>query len=215
MLRFSLFGFPISVHWMFWLVVAMLRGGGSASSPEDFQALLLWVAAAFVSILIHELGHAFLQRHFGGRPQILLYAFGGLAMADRGFNRGQDIMVSLAGPAVQILCGLAMKQLLNHSTGDAWQVKVFLLSFYQVSIFWGLFNLVPIFPLDGGHVLRSWLGPRREKIAYLVGVACAAAFGLYMLLVWKSLWNTLLFAMLAWQNFQRYQGETPPAFMRP
>ncbi len=215
MLRFSLFGFPISVQWMFWVVTAMMGGGMKASGPQEFLALLLWVAAAFVSVLIHELGHAFLQRSFGARAQILLYAFGGLAIPDRAFPRGQDILVSLAGPVVQILCGLAVKQLLNYSTGDAWQVTTFLLSFYQVSVFWGIFNLVPIFPLDGGHVLRSLLGPGREKIAYLVGVACAAALGIYMLLVWQSIWNTVLFAMLAWQNFQRFQGETPPSFMRP
>lgn len=215
MLRFSLFGFPVSVHWMFWLMVAMLGGGMSADTPREFQALILWVLAAFISIIIHELGHAFLQRRYGARAEIHLYAFGGLAIANRNFTRTQDILISLAGPVVQILCGVLIGQLLRHSSGDAWPVTVFLASFYTVSIFWGLFNLVPIFPLDGGHVLRSLLGPRNEKLAYLVGVICAAGFAVYMLLVWKSMWNTILFAMLAWQNFQRFQGEAPPPLMRP
>lgn len=215
MLRFSLFGFPVTVHWMFWVALAILGGGLRANGPQAFQFLLLWVLAGFVSILIHELGHTFMQRRFGARAQIMLYAFGGLAIPDRSFTRKQDIIVSLAGPVVQIVIGLAVGELVRHSTGDAWQILAFLHSFYTVSIFWGLLNLVPIFPLDGGHVLLNTLGPRNEKLSYLIGVACAAALALYMLLVWKSIWNTVFFGALAWQNFQRSQGQTPPPFMRP
>src|SRR3954453_21612656 len=60
MLRFSIFGFPVTVHWMFWVVIAILGGGlDSGNGPKQFQALLLWMVAAFISILIHELGHTF------------------------------------------------------------------------------------------------------------------------------------------------------------
>lgn len=232
MLRFTLFGFSVSVHWMFWLMTAMLGGGMSAKSSADYQALLLWVLAAFLSILIHELGHAFMQRRYGARAEIHLYAFGGLAIANRGFSRTQDILVSLAGPGVQIVLGLVFWQILNswNETGLSFDdlrgiahfgigrvpaFAVFCASMAVVSIFWGLFNLVPIFPLDGGHVLRSLLVPRNEKTAYLVGVICAAGLAVYMYFSWESIWNTVLFGMLAWQNFQRFQGEKPPPFMRP
>ena len=232
MLRFKLFGFPISIHWMFWVMTALLGGGLSASSPAEWQALLMWMVAAFLSILIHELGHTFLQRHFGARAQILLYAMGGLAIPDRGFNRGQHIIVSLAGPAVQIAVGFLAWAGLNAYVGNplSWDAIrfashglmgsvplpiVFGASFVLVSIFWGLFNLVPIMPLDGGHILLRILGPGREKTVWMIGLVCASAFALYMLLVWKSLWNTALFAMLAYENFQRMQGQKPPPFMHP
>lgn len=215
MLRFSLFGFPVTVHWMFWVMAAVLGGGLSVSSPRGYQVLALWVAAAFVSILIHELGHTFMQRRFGARAQIVLYAFGGLAIPDRGFARSQDIIVSLAGPVVQIVIGLLMRQIIPLSVGAPWPVLVLLISFCEVSIFWGLLNLVPIFPLDGGHVVRGMLGPGREKTAYLIGVVCAAGLALYMLLVWESIWNAVLFGMLAWQNFQLMQGDRPASFLRP
>ena len=153
MLRFSLLGFPISVHWMFWLNTALLGGGLSAESPREMQALVLWVLAAFVSIIIHELGHALLMRHYGARAEIHLYAFGGLAIPDRGFDRVKSILVSLAGPGAQILAGIPAWWLFHHSTGDAWQVLVFLSSFTQVSFAWALLNLAPVYPLDGGHVM--------------------------------------------------------------
>jgi hypothetical protein len=56
MLRFTLFGFPVLIHWMFWLNAALMGGALSASSPEQLRGLLGWMAAVFLSILIHELG---------------------------------------------------------------------------------------------------------------------------------------------------------------
>lgn len=216
MLRFSLFGFPITVHWMFWLVMAMLGGGFSAESGRDYLHLLIWVVAAFVSIIIHELGHAFLQRAFGARAHIHLYAMGGLAIPDRAPSRGQGILISLAGPAVQFALGWAALQLLRHSTGDSWYVTTFLWSFQRVSIFWALVNLLPIFPLDGGHILKGILGPRLEKVTYIIAIACCVALGAWVLLQPRpSLWNAMICAMFAWSNFQLLQGSRPPEGFRP
>jgi Zn-dependent protease len=243
MLRFTLFGFPVTIHWMFWVMTAVLGGALDAKSPREWQGLLLWIVAAFLSILIHELGHTFTQRRFGARAQILLYAFGGLAIPDRGFTRKQHIVVSLAGPAVQLLLGFVVWEALNAWNGSAMQwgdlgvlshygvvipsgefeagvhgapfPAIFAASLVYVSVFWSIFNLVPIMPMDGGHVLLRFLGPQKEKTVWLVGLVCAAGLALYMLIVWQSIWNTVLFGMLAWQNFQRMQGRTPPPFMRP
>lgn len=216
MLRFTLFGFPVTVHWMFWLVVAMLGGGFQADSAREFQVLLLWVLAAFISILIHELGHTFLQRRFGARPQIMLYAMGGLAIPDRGFTRVQHILISLAGPLLQIAVGVIAWQLLKHSTGDDWYITAFLWSFQTVSIFWGLLNLLPMYPLDGGQVLKGILGPRLEKTAYLVGMGCAIGLGIYVLTRPNpSIWNAMLCAIFAWDNFQRFSGQRPPSALEP
>jgi stage IV sporulation protein FB len=232
MLRFSLFGFPISVQWMFWVVVAILGGALDAETPQRWQALLFWVAAAFISILIHELGHTFMQRRYGARAQIVLYAFGGLAIPDRGFTRGQHIVVSLAGPLVQILCGVLVWEALNawsgtripfnaiavlsfHGIGEVPAVVVGAASFVLVSVFWGILNLIPVYPLDGGHVLLRFLGPTREKITYLVGMICAGGLALYSLAVQRSIWNTIICGMLAWDNFKLFRGERPPSILRP
>ncbi len=219
MLRFTLFGFPVAIHWMFWVTIALVSGRLEANTPEQMQRLVLWVAAAVASILIHELGHTFMMRRYGARSSIMLYAFGGLAIPDRGFNRTQQIIVSLAGPLVEIAFGLAAYALLQ--AGDApgsrlgaWLPYYLLRTFYFISIFWGLFNLVPIYPLDGGQVLFQLLGPARAKTTYAVGILCAVAVAFWMFSL-NSIFSAILFGMLAFENLQRIRGATPNSILRP
>src|SRR5688500_7676857 len=76
-LHFHVFGFPVRVSPYFWVGMLILHlSGGGPVEPSDAA---IWVAIASVSILAHELGHAFLQRHYGGHPWITLYGFGGFA----------------------------------------------------------------------------------------------------------------------------------------
>jgi Zn-dependent protease len=79
--RFRLFGFPVRVHPLFWLVMALF-GIGLIESRDGLgvlQEMLLWTVAAFLSILLHELGHAFVMRRYGFESSITLYGFGGYA----------------------------------------------------------------------------------------------------------------------------------------
>jgi Zn-dependent protease len=85
----------------------------------------------------------------------------------------------------------------------------------MVSIFWALFNLVPILPLDGGHVLNGILGPNNQRITYTVSFALAALLAASMLFYTGSLWNTVFFGMLAYENFQRLQGNQTSSYFRP
>jgi len=135
--RFQLFGIPIRVTPFFWLVSAFLGwqlADGldefmqqvadmgervdfdlariAASNPGQGVLLLMWIAAVFVSILVHELGHALAMRRYGISSYIVLYHFGGLAVPDRGgsFVRSgafahppHQIAISAAGPAAQLL----------------------------------------------------------------------------------------------------------------
>ena len=73
-LQFSIFNFPVRISALFWLV-GLITGQGSAQ--EGVRFLLVWIAALFVSILIHELGHTFAFRYFGISSHIVLYHFGG------------------------------------------------------------------------------------------------------------------------------------------
>src|SRR3954464_9130641 len=80
-LHFRVFGFPVRVHPLFW-IVSLLMGLGSG--PADPQRTLVWVAVVFVSVLLHELGHGSVQKFYGGHPWITLYSFGGLASCNDG-----------------------------------------------------------------------------------------------------------------------------------
>ena len=80
--RFSVAGIPVRVSPFFWLVTLLF----GASGGTDAVGLLTWVAVVFVSILIHEMGHALVQRYYGWEPSIILYQMGGLATYNTGFT---------------------------------------------------------------------------------------------------------------------------------
>ncbi|MBX9581317.1 MAG: hypothetical protein K2X87_13490, partial [Gemmataceae bacterium] len=97
-LNFRLFGFPVRVHPLFWVVTVLF--GSSALRDFGPEYLLVWVVVVFVSILVHELGHAFAFRAFGTDAAVVLYGFGGLAVPWGGVaGRWRRVAVSLAGPA--------------------------------------------------------------------------------------------------------------------
>lgn len=212
MLRFTLFGFPVEIQWPFWLITALLGGASSAHSATAMHALLIWVAIVFVSILLHELGHALAMRYFGdGRVRIVLGSFGGYAQGSRWLARTEDIVISAAGPATSMLIGtlgwalavvLPPRSLLPAIAYHDW---------LQVNIFWALVNLLPIVPLDGGRISLALFGPRRELNAYRLSLGFAvgiAALGFYM----GSLFLGLMFGMMAWNNWQRLNNRSEVDF---
>lgn len=128
-LHFNIFGFPVRVTWGFWIVAAVLGWGWSVSlddaaqmsdidSPGAPMLLVLWIAAIWLSILVHELGHAFAMQFYGIRSRIVLYHFGGLAISDsmgawdgarrRRIGPREQIVISLAGPAMQLALALVV-----------------------------------------------------------------------------------------------------------
>ncbi|TWT82183.1 Peptidase family M50 [Planctomycetes bacterium CA13] len=123
-LRFEIFGFPVRVAWSFWLgavifgysLVDLLDRVG-ADSPGRLPLLMLWCVCMLVSILIHELGHAFAFRQYGINASIVLYHFGGLAIPSSSFTPGrsfsrlsekQDLWIALAGPLAQIVSAFVL-----------------------------------------------------------------------------------------------------------
>lgn len=206
MLRFQLFGFPIVVHWLFWVTMALLGNPDDANTPRGVQMLLGWVAAGFVSIVIHELGHAFAMRRFGAKNvNIVLYAFGGLAQGGRWFSRTEDIIVSAAGPALQIATGLLLKWLLVDWSTTNYFLGSFASAFVWVSINWALLNLLPIIPLDGGHICRAVLA-NRQRTALIVSIVCAVGMGIFSFQS-GSTYMILFFGMMALNNWKELQGE--------
>ena len=230
MLRFTLFGFPILIHGMFWLNTALMGGAFSADTPEKFRELLAWVVAVLLSILIHELGHALTMRNYGDRRVgIVLYAFGGLAIGSKPRTRREDLLVSAAGPALQILAGLAVGWSMTLWPPPWRWVHLMLDGFTVVSIFWALLNLVPVLPLDGGRLCQAYLGPRKQRQVLMISIACAVTLALVSVTsdLWLGLQNSVLhlleidartrvgsgiftllvFGMLAWNNWKELKNE--------
>jgi Zn-dependent protease len=183
-LRFSLFGFPVRIHLWFLVVAGFI---GLSGPDPDIARAAVWIAVVLVSVLVHELGHAFAARSIGAEPTIDLYALGGLTAfaPPRPLGRWQSVGISLAGPFAGFLLGLLVLSGAAALGADrpspfvdanAPLVDVVVGASIWVNLYWGAVNLLPILPLDGGNVVRSLLpgdGARRDRIATVVSLACA------------------------------------------
>ena len=206
MLRFRLFGFPVTVEPWHWLILAFCSERLlQLNDRETLLEILLFIVAGFLSILIHELGHALVMRRFGCRQvAIVLHAMGGVAISQGGrFSRGQDILVSLAGPALQATCGIAVLFLMAPGKGT-WPpiLDLLLLNFVYVSLFWAMLNLIPVYPLDGGQILKGALGPRRIQLTLRISIALAVIIGILLYLTTSRLLFPIMLGFAAWQNYQ-------------
>jgi Zn-dependent protease len=208
-----------------------------------------WVTAALVSILVHELGHALVFRHVFVTPSnIIIHGFGGVTVPLYPHQRRygiyglmSEVFLSAAGPlAGFVLAGLAvflLFSLLNvwggtffdHGLGiGALSVQAVLIDFlecvFNISIIWGIFNLLPIYPMDGGHISReifSFIFPRNGVSNSLVLSIITAILLAVLAFRFGQPFITLLFAYFAYQNYQelsfrsfkrwsfQYQGYSP------
>ncbi|MGL4944387.1 MAG: metalloprotease [Thermoguttaceae bacterium] len=225
-LHFRLFGFPVSIQPLFWVVIAMLSPGVS-SRVDDLSVwltnLLIWIAAATLSIIVHELGHAFVVRDvFGAAPVIELYAFGGVTIHQGRYRhrtpqRFGRILISAAGPFAGFVLAAAAWGFLVWGTDAEFlsvHLKRFLTLTVLVSVVWGILNLMPIQPFDGGHICREvcqTFAPRQgERISTVISILVAG--GLAGFFLWQFVdsgshgipFNALLFGYLAYQSYTRY-----------
>src|SRR3954469_25010772 len=151
-----LFGSEIRVHVTFlllllWIGIAHYQQGGAPAAVSGIAFIL----ALFACVLAHEFGHALTARRYGIRtPDITLLPIGGLARLERVPEKpGQEIIVALAGPAVNFVIAAALILVLNtHFDAEALQrldnpSLSFLVRLASVNVFLALFNLIPPFPM--------------------------------------------------------------------
>jgi len=194
--HFTVFGVPVRIASSFWFVVILLGMQGNQDPAHASQAIasvLTWAAVVFFSIMLHELGHALTARAFGARPSITLYMMGGLTRYEGGrMTRLQSGLISLAGPVVGILAGLAItfavgSRPLSPVAADAMR------DILWVNIGWSLVNLLPVVPLDGGHVLAAVLGPRRALATSIISAIVGSAAAAYGVIKLQSPWLAIIF----------------------
>lgn len=206
MWRFTIFGFPVTVVPWFWLTAAFLGGGINAQTFQDLFDVALVVGVIFVSILVHELGHAAMGRRFGDYPDIQLYAMGGLTYMSRSlFNRWQSIQVTAAGPAagfgLALICWMVLKfggdSLDGTHVGYVFSVGLF------INVVWTIFNLFPVLPLDGGQILREVLGPNKLSWTYSISVVCAVVLSIYAFMN-NWLFAAVFLGFMAYTNWKEH-----------
>jgi stage IV sporulation protein FB len=231
MVRFTLFGIPIEIQPWFWVTGALLGGAISADSRKEYLDVLLFMLAAAISILVHELGHALVGRRLSGsRPRIVLWSLGGLAYNEGGrFTRSGLFWMTAAGPLAGFLfalllvlglcAGLGPESGINLSSALTfrnwlWAPSqslyalvvnqplwlILLNHFLWINVWWGIINLLPILPLDGGRIAELFLKPR---VALTISAFLGLGMALFGYFILGSLWTAIMFGFLAYQNYQQ------------
>jgi len=196
-MSFRLFGFPIRISPTFLILGLFLL-----DARLGWQGIVAWVGAAFSSVIIHELGHAFAVRGYGGRvEQITLHGLGGAtAWTDpaKRINWGRRIAIAAAGAglgfviagllyglvraglfgrAAEVVIDTPFRVFLGTAADEGLWLVFFLAAFIWVTMAWGLINWLPIGGLDGWHILaellEKWLPGRGRQVAAVVGLIVA------------------------------------------
>ena len=197
-------------------------------SRQDLMMVLLWIIVLFVSILVHELGHALTSRKMTGvTPSIKLWGMGGLAYPNTQLTQKQSFWVTWAGPLAGVgFCGLIvlsccaiygfavgteLTMIFLFPSRETYTVLaemnnplLFMLKeLLWVNFWWSLINLLPIFPLDGGQIYASIeKSPKRVWIVGMVTGAVVAIAGFFIL---HQIFIAILFGYFAFQNYKRLE----------
>ncbi len=203
---FRMLGFPVSIQGSFVLTIAFL---GYISFNDQFDRIAAFTAIAVVAVLIHEFGHAFAARSQGtaGTPSITLAGMAGLTRyrLNELPSRGQSIFISFAGPLTGIVLGAVI---LGVRQAGVVTETAFIGDLFRIGLFttfgWSAFNLVPIVPLDGGHIMTDLLpGDRleRRKRAAWVSIAIAVVLAPALWYFTGLLFAPIILAGMAFQNY--------------
>ncbi|MEC8907068.1 MAG: site-2 protease family protein [Verrucomicrobiota bacterium] len=204
-LRFQLFGFPIAIHWSFWVIPILFGAGGGGDPVEQTRSLLILVIVFFISILGHELGHALAYRRYGGRPSIFIYAMGGMAAVHGYYTRKQKIVITVAGPFFGfVMAGVCYGILFlgqDLQSGAGVYLRYFLILMIYLNTFWSFLNLLPIIPLDGGQLLGHIMNDKKPVLRGKIGAFTAFVAGIILFQL-GYIFGMILFGFLAYQNLQ-------------
>ena len=215
--EFILAGVPVRVQWFFFLTAALI-GFNFMNVPTFFA---IFIGIVFVSVLLHEMAHAAVYRAYGVAPRILLQGFGGLTFG-RSLSSGRHVLVSVAGPATNLLLSVSAYYAYLHVNTRSPELLFLLFETAQVNLFWAIFNILPIMPLDGGNATSSLLSvifkrdmtPTARILSILTG---ALVIG-YLLKV-RQTYAALFIAYFVFLNFQalgsRGPGQFRPTIIKP
>lgn len=207
-------GIPIFLDMFFVLVVILFSSRWFTSgSTEMMSAGFVIVIGLIGSILLHELGHALMSRVFKvGVTHIELTGLGGITHFERSLPPSVIVrtLVFLAGPAANLLLWLGFEQLgVQAFTAQKPMLATPLLILSSINLQLLIFNLLPAYPLDGGHTLDAWVGKIAGtnwalRVVGVLGLAVAALIG-YLALP-ASFFMLLLAFFLAQTNWEALQS---------
>ncbi|HEX3739850.1 MAG TPA: M50 family metallopeptidase [Terriglobales bacterium] len=214
--RFS--GIDVFLHWS-WFLVAVYEIQSRAGGYSSVAWNILEYLALFVIVTLHEFGHALACRQVGGRAnRIVLWPLGGVAYVDPPPRPGATLWSIAAGPLVNVALIAVFEILLSASRSRGWaystpDVYRLILNIRQINIWLLVFNVLPIYPLDGGQILRSllWFVMGRAwslMVAAVLGLIGAAGF-IILAIYQQSAWLGVIAAFVllnCWGGFKNAQA---------
>jgi stage IV sporulation protein FB len=198
----------VKVRYTFFLTAVLL-----ALRTRSVEGVAVWIVVVFIAVLFHEYGHALAARHYGQTPTIELHPMGGVTKSAWGpETRWTDrIVISLAGPGAGfVAAGLVLAAQRVWPGRRPYLVAVAEYQFLWATLAWGVCNLLPLLPMDGGNVLADVLEHYRgaeegrllaRKISIVTGVA-----GFALSIVTNETWAGLLCGAFAYDNYLRMRG---------
>lgn len=208
----SIRGTTIHVDFSF-LILIVFFVAANYRPNLGIQFALLWIPVVFVSVLVHELAHATAIGLFGyGSSHVVLGGMGGVTVNDRKARPWHDMVISLAGPVSSFILAAVMYVLavrVAFVQNDP-MMREFAPRMLWANLFWGVFNLIPVAPLDGGHAVRnffrSFLSEQQAfVIAVWIGMLGGAAAAVVAAVIFRQIFIAAFLAWFVFVNFQKWQ----------
>ena len=209
---FRFAGIEVFLHFSWFLVAAIYISGYIRRYELPVWGVLEYVSV-FVIVLIHEFGHALACRQVGGiANRIVLWPLGGIAFVDPPRRPGAYLWSIAAGPLVNVILlpVLAFVSMMAQASLPGSDVAVFFRDLNFINAVLLGFNLLPVFPLDGGQIVRGLLwfpfGEIRSlQISSVIGLVGGAILGIVGLMAGSVWWAVLAFFLLsrAWYGWQQ------------
>lgn len=196
---------PIAIHPIFWFLAAMIGWLNS----QSLLGILIWVGIIFVSVLVHEFGHALTALAFKQSAKIQLIALGGVTSYQGPKLRfWQQFVIVFNGPLFGFFL-FVLATLFLRFDWSHWPIWHATLKITQIAnLFWSVVNLFPVMPLDGGQLLRIVLeanfGMRGFRASWLIGGLLSTACALGFFLIHQFLVGAIFF-LFAFQGFASWR----------
>jgi Zn-dependent protease len=202
---FRIVGINVYLHWS-WFIVAVYEIQGGTSRYSSILWNMLEYLALFLIVLLHEFGHSLACRQTGGQAdEIVLWPLGGIAYVSPPQRPGATLWSIAAGPLVNVALLPVFSIILLAARTANWAVSmpnadVFFYYLWWINLILLVFNLLPIYPLDGGQILRSllWFIFGKNKSLMIAAIIGFIGVGFLLLLaLWRqSIWFGILAAFI-------------------
>jgi Zn-dependent protease len=212
---FRIAGIQVYLHWT-WLAVAYFEILNRVNKYQSMTWNVIEYLALFGIVLLHEFGHALACRQVGGQAnRIMLWPLGGVAFVQPPPRPGAVLWSIAAGPLVNVILLPVTVMAFVFASSAGLRIEHrdfvhFLLSIAVINFGLLIFNLLPIYPLDGGQILQALLWfvigrARSLMVSGIIGLAAAAGIVVLALVRLQDNWLAFVAIFIAWQAWRGFR----------